>query len=185
MHQWDPAIHAKTIMIIGQNLNLILRQPQFFLAHLAKGALLKLLIVNPCADDLIDIMSRGVVEKQYTQRDFGPALDTIKELYYSLPANEKNRLELRTIEYVPTLSFQVFDGESMKGTILVELAPNRIAVPNRPHFILRADNSAHRDWYKHFLSNCLAMFNEANSWTWKLVLFFVCLFETGTSFLSC
>ncbi|MBN1683304.1 toll/interleukin-1 receptor domain-containing protein [Candidatus Bathyarchaeota archaeon] len=166
MHQWEPAIRANDILIIGQNLNLVLRQPQFFMSHLDKGAHLRLLIVNPREDKLIEILSRGVVEKQYTRRDFGPALDTIHELYNSLKVDEKSHLEVKIIDYVPTLSFQVLDGESPKGTILVELTPNRIAVPNRPHFILRADNAAHREWYKHFLSNCKVMFKEAVPWVW-------------------
>jgi hypothetical protein len=166
MQQWEPALRAGEMLIIGQNLNLVLRQRPFFEHKLGEGAQIRLVIVDPRDDSLIEIMSRGVVEHQYTRRDFGPALDTIRDLRASLPNVEKSRLELRTIQYVPTLSFQVLDGDSPKGTILVELAPNRIAVPNRPHFVLRADNAAHREWYGQFLANCRVMHNEASPWPW-------------------
>jgi len=167
MQQWEPALRASDMLIIGQNLNLVLRQRPFFDHKLGEGAQIRLLIVDPREDSLIEIMSRGVVEHQYTRRDFGPALDTIRDLRASLPNGEISRLELRTIQYVPTLSFQVLDGDTPRGTILVELAPNRIAVPNRPHFVLRADNAAHREWYRQFLANCRVMYNEASPWPWE------------------
>lgn len=167
MHQWEPALRATDMLIIGQNLNLVLRQKPFFERKLHEGAQIRLLIVDPKEDTLIEIMSRGVVERLYTKRDFGPALDTVRELRNALSNNTKSRLELRTIQYVPTLSFQVLDGETPKGTILVELAPNRIPVPTRPHFILRADNMAHTEWYRQFLANCTVMYNEANPWQWE------------------
>lgn len=167
MDQWLAAQKAKDILIIGQNLNLVMRQESFFRDKLARGGQIRLLIVNPNDEGLIEIMSRGVVEQHYTKLDFQSPLRTIRGLRETLPDNEKSRIDLKTIDYVPSLSFQVLDGHDPRGTILVELAPNRIDVQNRPHFLLHADNEAHEEWYKRFLDNCSKMYDEATPWQWE------------------
>ncbi|GAH71515.1 unnamed protein product, partial [marine sediment metagenome] len=85
----------------------------------------------------------------------------------TLPDEKKSLIDLRVIDYIPTLSFQVLDGQKRRGTILVELAPNKIAVPQRPHFLLSASNLNHKEWYKRFLDNCNKMYAEAKPWEWR------------------
>ncbi len=166
MDAWAPADKAQDILIIGQNLNLVMRQRSFFERKLRGGARLRLVIVNPKDDALIDVMSRGVVERMYTKADFGPALTAIQHIRETLPASERSRVDLRTIDYVPTLSCQVLDGSTSMGTILVELAPNRIEVPNRAHLMLYSDNQTHAPWYAYFLKNFEGMFAGATPWDW-------------------
>jgi pyrimidine deaminase RibD-like protein len=166
MGRWSSARTARDILIIGQNLSLVLRQKDFFKAKLADGATIRLLIVDPRNEDLIDMMSRGVEEQHHTKPDFEPALKTIRWLRDTLPAERRLLLDVRVIDYVPTLSFQVLDGGIDSGTILVELAPNRVPVPERPHFVLEARNPIHSEWYQRFLRNCEKMYEEAQPWSW-------------------
>jgi hypothetical protein len=166
MDRWLPAKRAKDLLVIGQNLNLVLRQRLFFEQKLKEGGKVRLLIVDPSDDVLIETMSRGVEEHDHTKPDFKAALETINYLRSKLSESKQSLIELRTMNYVPTLSFQVLDGKSKRGTILVELAPNRIAVPLRPHFILSADNADHKEWYDRFLDNCERMFSDGTHWSW-------------------
>ncbi|MHC4189754.1 MAG: hypothetical protein ACYSUB_08825 [Planctomycetota bacterium] len=164
MDQWLPAQRARDILIIGQNLNLVLRQKPFFKTKLDEETQIRLVIVNPKDDFLIEVMRKGVVEHYHTKPDFKASLETIQELRQELPDDKKSLIDLRIINYVPTLSFQVLDGDKPWGTILVELAPNRITVPQRPHFLLLADNRAHSEWYRRFLDNCEKMYTDATPW---------------------
>jgi len=166
MGEWFSAKTARDILVVGQNLSIVLRQKEFFLSKLRDGAKIRLLIVDPDNQELITIMSRGVDEHLHTKPDFEPALSTIRWLRDNLPPERRSLLEVRVIEYVPTLSFQVLDGESDAGTILVELAPNRVPVPERPHFLLDARNPKHAEWYQRFHGNCKKMYEQARLWSW-------------------
>ena len=75
-------------------------------------------------------------------------------------------LDLKTMDYVPTLSCQVLDPDDPAGTILVELTPNKMSVDMRPHFILSGANPDDREWYRRFLDNCREMYNGGKEWTW-------------------
>jgi hypothetical protein len=167
MALWPAAQAATDMLLIGQNLNAVFRQPNFFREKLREGCRIRLLMANPNDDTLLTIMSRGVVEHHYTKDDFKPALKTIRDLRNSLPEERQSQIELKTVDYVPTLSFQVLDGTLKSGVILVELTPNRIEVKSRPHVVLSAANPAHKEWYKNFLRNCEDMYQEANSYEWQ------------------
>ena len=52
------------------------------------------------------------------------------------------------------------------GTIIVELAPNRIEVLNRPHLMLFADDPTHMPWHALFLKHCNDMYDGASPWQW-------------------
>ena len=145
MSDWVPAQTATDLLIIGINLNLVLRFSDFFAAKLRAGGRLRLVIADPRDPHLVEIIGRGVVERPYVQPDFSSSLATVANLRQDLPGEKRTLLDLRVIDYVPSLSFQVLDGRASHGCILIELAPNRISVPERPHFILRADNRAHQD----------------------------------------
>jgi hypothetical protein len=166
MPDWAPAQTAEDLLIIGINLNLVLRFTGFFAAKLRAGGSLRLVIADPRDPHLVEIIGRGVVERPHVQPDFASSLATLAGLRQDLPDEKKSLLDLRVVDYVPTLSFQVLDGRASHGWILIELAPNRISVPERPHFILRADNPAHQDWYRRFLENCEKIYNDAKPWQW-------------------
>jgi hypothetical protein len=91
---------------------------------------------------------------------------TIRDLRNRLPAAKYSQIQLKTLNYVPTLSFQVLDGRLQTGTILVERTPNRLEAKNRPHILLSANNPAHEEWYKNFLKNCEDMYQEASPYEW-------------------
>lgn len=168
MSEWDVAVRAQDILFVGHNLNLVLRQKSFFELKLSQDhTTMRFLIVNPSNHLLIDFLSQGVLEHEYTKSDFGPAQDAVRSLRMSLPSDQATRVDVKVLDYVPTLSFQVIDGKTPRGTILVELTPNRIAVPDRPHFVLNADNPAHRDWYESFRQNCERMWEEATPFSWR------------------
>src|SRR4029077_10846467 len=168
MSEWPPAQRARDILLIGHNLNVIWRQWRFFEEKLRTGCQVRCLVVDPRNEGLIEILSRGVVEHTSTAPDFQAPLRTMKSLLDSLSQAEKSLLKIKTTNYVPTLSFQILDGEdSSCGTILVELTPNRIEVSMRPHFVLSAENQADRAWYQIFLKNCCDMYGEGQDWTWE------------------
>ena len=146
MDQWDVAQQAQDILMIGQNLNLVLRQNSFFVKKLQENT---------------------KISPQHTKNDFDSSLGTIRELREALPDGKKSLVELRTIDYVPTLCFQLLDSDKCHGTILVELTPNRIDAQNRPHFLLHRDKKAHSYWYQRFLENCNKMYENAKTWEWE------------------
>ena len=166
MKDWPAAQEAQDMLLIGQNLNLVMRQRLFFKRKLLDGAYLRLVIVNPKDNALIEVMSRGVVEHMYTKIDFEPSLAAIQDLRNALAESERFRIDLRTIDYLPTLSCQILDGDKPSGTVLIELAPNRIEVPNRPHIMLFSKNKTHAPWYEHFRQNFENMFQGASPWRW-------------------
>jgi pyrimidine deaminase RibD-like protein len=167
MADWPPAQQATDILIIGINLNLVLRQADFFKEKILREARIRLVMVDPRDQRLLEVLRRGVVEQQHVEPDFKASLATIKELYRIAPVGGKGLVDLRVIDYVPTMSFQVLDGNTEHGCILAELAPNKIAVPERPHFVLRADNNAQKEWYQRFLENCSKIYSDATPWTWE------------------
>lgn len=167
MSVWPAADAAKDILMIGQNLYLVFRQWNFFEQKLRQKCNLRLLIADPDDDTLITTMSRGVVEQTYTKADFQPVLDTIRQLRNALPEQDRPLIELRVMDYVPTLSFQVLDGTLASGTIIIELAPNKMEVLARPHVMLRASEPTHQEWYQKFLKNCEDMFDKATPWRWE------------------
>ncbi|MBI4750912.1 MAG: hypothetical protein HY774_20730 [Acidobacteria bacterium] len=105
-------------------------------------------------------ISLGVIESSSTEPDFNSFYEIITKFRRELPDDQKYRINLRIINYVPTLSFQIIDGDQPNGTILVELTPNKIKVSERPHFILHANNDAHKIWYQKILNNCEEMFKS-------------------------
>ena len=165
--EWEQALRAKDILIIGHNLNIIFRQIEFFRKKLEEDTQLRLIIVNPRNNVLIDILKRGVVEYQNTEPDFVSFLDSITTLRNELPKNKRNLIDLRTIEYVPTSSFTVLDGRKRWGTIIVELTPNKMTVQERPHFQLHSENPAHAEWYERLVENCNGMHLAAKPWQWS------------------
>ena len=167
MDQWDVAQQAQDILMIGQNLNLVLRQNSFFVKKLQENTKIRLVIINPKDETTKEVLLRGVVSPQHTKNDFDSSLGTIRELREALPDGKKSLVELRTIDYVPTLCFQLLDSDKCHGTILVELTPNRIDAQNRPHFLLHRDKKAHSYWYQRFLENCNKMYENAKTWEWE------------------
>ena len=166
MAEWPAARNATDILMIGQNLYLIFRQWKFFEEKLRQKCRLRLLMADPRNEDLIDTMSRGVVEQSYTKADFTPVFDTIYKLRNALPPEDQSRIDLRVMDYVPSLSFQVVDGGLPSGVMIIELAPNKMEVLARPHVMLLASEQSHRDWYEKFARNCEAMFDCAAPWPW-------------------
>jgi pyrimidine deaminase RibD-like protein len=74
MALWPPAQAATDMLLIGHNLNAVFRQARFFEQKLRQGCRIRLLIADPKNDELLTVMSRGVVEHHYTKEDFKPAL---------------------------------------------------------------------------------------------------------------
>jgi len=157
MAEWAVAREATDILVIGHNLNIILRQSLFFEKKLLDGSHLRLVIVDSADKVLITILSKGVKENvgaaSFTRDDFKAPLATILNLRESLLKNGKDPslIDLRTISYVPTLSFQVLDGRTPTGVIIAELTPNKMEVPARPHFVLSATQTSQPYWYQKFL----------------------------------
>jgi pyrimidine deaminase RibD-like protein len=163
MTDWPSAQRARDILMIGINLNLVLRQRDFFEKKIEDGTRIRLAMVDPQDHEVLDVLQRGVVEKEHTKPDFDASLAVIERLHTNAP----ELVELRVINYVPTLSYQVLDGDKDNGIILVELAPNKMTVEERPHFILQANNKQQKDWYDRMLANCTRIYNDASPWLWK------------------
>lgn len=161
----QPVRDAKDIWLIGQNLNMVFRNKRFFEEKLQSGARIRCLIADYTDKQLISTMSQGVVESNNTAPDFVAVLKTLSDLRISLA--DQSLLELKTMNYVPTLSFQILDGELPSGTILVEITPNRTPATQRPHFVLMASDVSNRVWYDLFLSNCRQMFQDGQDWDWS------------------
>jgi hypothetical protein len=166
LEKWKLAMAATDILMIGQNLNIVFRQQRFFARRLQEGLKLRLVIVDPSNKELISILKRGVVESSRTEPDFVSFMHGLAELRQAMADDKKDLIDLRTIDYIPTLSFQMVDGHRRCGTIIVELTPNKMEVPNRPHVRLDAGSSAHRQWFDRVRENCEQSYNDAKPWKW-------------------
>lgn len=141
------AQNAKDILIIGRSLAIVLRYTEFFRERLRDGATIRAAIVNPNNDAVCTAMSPLLeTSLEGFAGDLRSSLGLLKRITEGIQTSGK--LEVRLIEFVPTLSFAAIDTQLPTGHIVVELLPYQVSPPSRPHLVFRA--TEHPSWFVYF-----------------------------------
>ena len=141
------AQNAKDILIIGRSLAIVLRYTEFFEKRLRDGATVRLAMVDPnneavckALSPLLETSLEGFIS------DVRSSLGLVNRLNQATQGAGK--LEIRFIEFVPTLSLVVVDAQLPTGHIVVELLPYQVGPASRPHLIFRASENPF--WFVYF-----------------------------------
>jgi len=141
------AQNAKDILIIGRSLAIILRYTEFFQERLRDGATIRAAIANPNNSAVCTAMSPLLeTSLEGFAGDLRSSLGLLKRIAQG--AQAKGKLEVRFIEFVPTLSLTAIDTQLSTGHIVVELLPYQVSPPSRPHLIFRATENP--SWFVYF-----------------------------------
>jgi hypothetical protein len=141
------AQNAKDILIIGRTLAIVLRYTEFFEQRLRDGATIRLAMVDPNNESVCNAMSPLLeMSPEGFLSDIRSSLGLINRLARATQGGGK--LEVRFIEFVPTLSLVVVDPQLPTGHIVVELLPYQVDPPSRPHLIFKASENHY--WFVYF-----------------------------------
>lgn len=136
------AANAKDILIIGQSLGVALRQIEFFEERLQEGASIRLVMVD--ANNEAVIKAIGSFQETLVP-DIQTSMEIVKHI--AKAAKSEDQLEIRFIDFVPTLSLAAVDSHLLTGHIVVELVPYQISSSARPHLLCRASETP---WFAYF-----------------------------------
>lgn len=132
---------AKDILIIGRSLVVVLRNTDFFVERLLNGATIRLALVDPnnkavreAMASLLETTIEGFVS------DVRSSLQLIDNIRQAAKGSEN--LQVRFINFVPTLSLVAVDDNLPNGHIVVELLPYKATPALRPHLVFRADENS-------------------------------------------
>jgi hypothetical protein len=141
------AQNAKDILIIGRTLAISLRYTEFFEQRLRDGATIRLAMVDPNNESVCNAISPLLeMSPEAFLSDIRTSIGLINRLARATQGDGK--LELRFIEFVPTLSLMVVDPQLPTGHIVVELLPYQVDAPSRPHLIFKASENPY--WFAYF-----------------------------------
>jgi hypothetical protein len=155
----ETAQDAKDIFIIACSASGILTEhTQFFIDRVKQGARIRLAVVNPDENAVVEIVGRSDIMPVQTQiADMRTAAGVIEHIGTHIP--NTHLFEVRVFDYVPTLSFVMIDGDLPTGRISAELYLYQIDPWRRPHFLVTAKD--HPDWYSYFRDICEAIWQNA------------------------
>jgi len=146
------------MLFIGRSLAIVLRYTEFLKQRLRDGARIRLVIVNPDNDAVVKALTPLLeTSRNGFIADVRSSMGLVKRIAEAAPGNEQ--LQLRYIEYVPTLSFAMIDGGLPTGQIVVELVPYQVGPTSRPHFLLTAKDTP--VWYSFFHDICERIWQDA------------------------
>jgi hypothetical protein len=154
----NSARNAKDILIIGRTLVFVLYNTEFFKERLRDGATIRLAMVDPnngivckAMAPCLEISEEGFVAAVWN------AMELIKRI--SEAAQRPDQIELRFIDFVPTLGLLAIDSHSPSGQIIVEMLPHKIEPYMRPQLLFKA--SENHSWFLYFRDICEATWRDA------------------------
>jgi hypothetical protein len=153
-------INATEIWMVGLMLKgTTTRHYYHFKEKASQGTTFRTLIVNMNKIDLkrvVDRFSRIGTPEQF-QADFAQTIKQYDEFRQNA-LNPKN-VQLKTLDFVPSISLYVFPKRPNGGVVYVELYGYKSSLGSIPKF--RVTEHENPQWYKHFLSQFEIMWNVA------------------------
>lgn len=141
------AKNAKNILIIGRSLATVLRYTEFFQERLRDGTTIRVAIIDPNNKAVCTALSPLLeMSLEGSAGDLQSSLGLLKRVTQG--EQTRGKLEIRVIEFVPTLSLAAVDTQLSTGHIVVELLPYQVSPPSRPHLIFRANDNP--SWFVYF-----------------------------------
>ena len=154
----ESAKEAKEILIIACSASSVLLDTEFFINRIKQGTRVRLAVVNPDADVVIDIIGRSDIVPAETQlADMRTAAGLAQRI--KTQVTNTDLFEMRVFDYVPTISFVMIDGHLPVGRIIVEMYLYQTDPGRRPHLLVTAKD--HPDWYRDFRNICEAIWRDA------------------------
>lgn len=154
----ESAKEAKDLLIVACSASAVLLDTQFFIERIRQGTRVRLAVVNPDEEAVIDIIGRSdIVPAKTLIADMNIAAGLIERIRTQVPNTDL--FDVRVFSYVPTLSFVMIDGYLPTGRIIVEMYPYQTDPGQRPHLLVTARD--HPDWYGSFRDMCEAIWRDA------------------------
>ncbi|GAB4435238.1 MAG: hypothetical protein Kow00120_02000 [Anaerolineae bacterium] len=141
------APNAKDVLIIGRSLVFVMRYTEYLQERLRDGASIRLVMVNVNNEAVMQAIGPFLeTSVEGLVADVRSSIELAKHIMKEVPSPGK--LQVRLVDYVPTLSLSIIDGQIPTGHIVVELEPYRVSTPRKPDLILKADESPF--WFTYF-----------------------------------
>jgi hypothetical protein len=135
---------ARQMDFIGLSLmGLVSTYGSFLLEKAKSGCKLRFVVVDPDSQAVSTAVGFGFEEDAvYRKRDIEHAVQRLQPIF------ETGNAELRFAPVAPPFSLVVTDPGELGGKVQVELYGYKVALSDRPHFVLSQDND--KIWYDHF-----------------------------------
>jgi hypothetical protein len=115
----------------------------FLLKKAKSGCKLRFVVVDPGSQAVSTVVGFGLKEDaMFRKRDIEHAVQRLQ------PILETGNAELRFAPVAPPFSLVVTNPGELGGKVTVELYGYKVALSDRPHFVLAQDSN--RIWYDHF-----------------------------------
>ncbi|MAT96595.1 MAG: hypothetical protein CL608_05575 [Anaerolineaceae bacterium] len=155
--------HAEDILIIAQTAFSVLTMNDFLLERLQKGATIRIAVANIHNESILSSMvPLTTTTREGVLADMNSTLARIKRLREKLPTdfNFSEGFQIRSFDYVPTLSLAMIDGHKPNGQIVAEIVPYQIMASSRPHLFIKASEDP--EWYAYFHRLCENIWEESS-----------------------
>jgi hypothetical protein len=156
----ERARSAQDVLIIGRTAGIVLRQTDFFQDRIRQGATVRLAVINPDNDVVIEALTPLA---ETSKEGLAADLQVVRELVHRIKEQTSNseQLQVRVFDYVPTLSLVMVDGHLPTGHIVVEMVPYQVGPSLRPHLFLTAEDNP--SWYAYFRDVCETIWRDAKA----------------------
>ena len=149
---------ARDILVVGRSLATVVRYTEFLKQRLQNGAAIRLVLVDTGNAALCEALGPLLeTSVEGFRADVESSMALIGRIAEGAPSPD--RVQVRTIQFVPTLSYMVVDGQLPSGHVVAELLPYQVSPSSRPHLLFRP--TEHPSWYAFFRDNAELIWREA------------------------
>jgi hypothetical protein len=147
--------NSKDILIIGQSLSSISNNVNFFISRLLNGSCIRLVVVNPNNNELISTLVEFTKNEEHNIRAnltiFEGNINKIKENIAKVQSiNLNEQFIIRMINYPPTMSFLMLDGNKANGAIYADMLLYDNDTNERPTWFIPYGSQ----WYDKMKESC-------------------------------
>lgn len=152
---------TKELWVVGVNLGTTMPTlNRKFLGAIKRKISIKFLVVNPnsIANTLA---SNRLIEKVYDPATHRSVILQSLAIMTALKDEAPSRVEIRTINYVPSFGYFAADIETIDGALYLEHYGYKLTSGDKPRMVLRPKDDK---WYKVFKEQLLTLWHEAEEW---------------------
>ena len=174
---WSELETANYFLTVGQNIRYTATYFDKFAELVNSNQTHFIFIIVKMEDvQLIDVLRRGVLDNQNTVTDFRTTIEGFKKMFSLVEKDKRNLLELRFIDFVPAVSYQVigrivrgkgknrtcqFDDSDPDRYMIVEPQLNRTRVPERMPIQLDPNDPIHSEFFERHWADCMRIYKES------------------------
>jgi hypothetical protein len=155
----EMAKDAKDILIIARTAQVVLREIEFFKERMRRATNIRVAVINLDNTAIIEAIGQAV---EIPIKGHLADIQSAKALINHLKeVSDSKRFQVRTFDYVPTLSFLIIDGNLKTGQMIIETIPYRVSPSMRPHLFMTAESDP--AWYSFFRNIGESIWQDAKS----------------------